>query len=287
MRVLVLGGTGLLGAELVRTLRGRNIVPVTLARKNADIEFDLSRVDDVPQMLAHTRPDAIINAAAKVDVGACEADPAMAYLLHANLVTPLMQWSKAMAKPLIHISTDQYFDGDGEAAHAENAPVKLFNVYAASKHAGEMIALCAPQALVIRTNFTGLGASTGKLQFARWAMESLTEHKPLQLFDDYYCSTMDTGSLARAICDLLAKGATGLLNVASSEISSKTEFIHELGNAMGINPDWAIRTSASGLTPRRPLSLGLDVRKAEKLLGYELPDLAAVTKALVREWRET
>lgn len=288
MKVMVLGGTGLLGAELVRSLRMRNIAPVSVARIMADVDFDLTQVDQVPQMIARHRPDAIINAAAMVDFAACDADPYRAYLLHANLLTPLAEWSRQHEKPLIHISTDQYFTGDGDKKHDESAQVQLLNVYAASKHAGEAIALSSPQALVIRTNFTGMAAPAhgGKTPFGRWAMQAIMDHAPLTLFDDYFCSTVDVESLARAVCDLLGARATGLLNVASREVSSKADFVHALAEATGIDLDWAGMASAAGLQPPRAISNGLDVRKAEGILGYELPDLGEVANALVRQWRE-
>lgn len=287
MKVMVLGGTGLLGTELVRSLRMRNVAPISVARSGADVDTDLTRIELVPDLIDQHRPDAIINAAAMVDFAACEADPAKAYLLHANLLVPLAEWSKREEKPLIHISTDQYFTDDGDRKHDESAPVKLLNVYAASKHAGEAIALASPNALVVRTNFTGMSAPAGgKIPFGRWAMNALNRHEAMTLFDDYFCSTMDAQSLARAICDLMDKRACGRLNVASREVASKADFVHALAQAAGIPLDWAQTASVAELQPPRASSNGLDVRKAEAMLGYELPDLGEVANALVRQWRE-
>lgn len=289
MKVMVLGGTGLLGTELVRSLRMRNVAPISVARTGADVTADLTHTESVPGIIAKHRPDAIINAAAMVDFAACEADPYRAYLLHANLLEPLAEWSRTEEKPLMHVSTDQYFTDDGDQKHDEAAPVKLLNVYAASKHAGEAIALTSPHALVIRTNFTGMAkpAADGKEPFGRWAMQALADHAPLRLFDDYFCSTIDVETLARAICNLLGIRATGRINVASREVSSKAEFVHALAQAAGIPLDWAEAASVAGMMPPRATSNGLDVRKAESLLGYELPDLETVVQSLVRQWRET
>ncbi len=284
MRVLILGSTGLLGRVLCTNARRRGFEVIGAARSGADYDVDIRKEDSLNALLEKTAPDLVINAAANVNIAACETDPAAAHLINARPSILLAHWSQTYDKPLVHISTDQLFDGDGDAKHDEDAGVTLCNEYARSKYAAEGFALSAPLALVVRTSLAGFHPD-GR-GFAHWAMDVLSNHKPLTLFDDFYGSTIDAPAFAEALFDLVALKTCGLLNVASGEISSKKQFIHALANAADITLDWAQTGSVETLKPRRARSLGLDVRKAETLLGRALPGREEVCTALIAQWRQ-
>ncbi|MGF1464193.1 MAG: SDR family oxidoreductase [Maricaulaceae bacterium] len=283
MRWLVLGGTGTFGRALLKALKARGWTGVGAARSGAAETLDLTDLDALERTLDRWKPDGVVNAAAWVDLAACEADPGAAYAVNARPVTRLAAWARAQDRPLVQISTDHFFVEGGDRAHPETDPISLVNEYARTKYAAEAFALSASQALVIRTNMTGVHPGRARPTFADWAMQSLKERAPLTLFTDFYCSTIDADCLASTVFDLVEAGARGRLNVASSQVASKYEFVHALAAQMGIALDWAKAGSAQGLNPPRALSLGLDVSKAEGLLGRALPTLDAVCANLVHQ----
>jgi len=283
VRVLILGGTGLLGRALLAEAGKMGMEAVSLARSDADIALDIRDETALQATLAKTQPDLVINTAALVDLAVCEADEDLAFAINAAPLRVLADWSMQSTKPLVQISTDHLFDGDGNMAHDERAKVTLCNAYARSKYAGEQIALAAPDCLVVRTSLAGFHPD-GR-GFAAWAMTVLSKRQDLVLFDDFYGSTLDTKSLSRAIFELVGLGAKGVLNVASSEVFSKKALLHALADAAGIELDWAKAGSVADLKPRRGRSLGRNVQKAEILLGRSLPNLSMVTQNLVKEWR--
>ncbi len=284
MRTLILGSTGLLGRALCHEAEQRGFAAIGAARSGTDVNIDIGNNDDLAQLLQNVSPELVINAAANVDLAACEADPAAAFRINACPVELLARWSQMQGKPLVHISTDQFFDGDGDAKHDENANITLCNEYARSKYAAEAFALTAPMALVLRTSLAGFHPD-GR-GFAHWVMDALHNHKPLTLFDDFFGSTIDAPAFAIALFDLVALEAKGRLNLASREVSSKKQFIHALAQAAGVTLDWAQTGSVATLKPCRARSLGLDVGKAETLLGRALPDRKEVCAALIAQWRD-
>jgi dTDP-4-dehydrorhamnose reductase len=169
--------------------------------------------------------------------------------------------------------------------HNETAPVQLVNEYARSKYAGEAASLDLANALVVRTNFTG-PRGWPQPTFFEWAADSLRGHLPMTLFDDYFTSTIDAAALARALFDLIQKKAAGLLNVASRQVASKKQFVEALARAMSIDLDRATSGSVKNLSVPRAESLGLDVSRAEAILGYALPDLTSVAASLANSERE-
>ena len=285
MRILLFGSTGLLGQALIRVASRRGETVVGAARRGADHAVDLSKGEGVRDLIGSIAPDLVVNAAALTNLDACEADPLIAHTINAAAVGAMAEACRERATRLLHVSTDHFFTGDGAQQHDETASVHLVNEYARSKFAGESLAMRAPGALVVRTNFTGMRGWHGLPTFLEWAMNAIERREPMTLFDDFHTSTIDADALAAALLDLVGRDATGLLNVASREVASKKRFVEALAHAMGVRLDWAGTASVRNLAVKRAESLGLDVTRAEALLGYRLPDLPAVARSLAERWR--
>lgn len=278
MPVLVLGATGLLGQEVMKSLRQKGFRAIGAARSGTDLDIDISNQMALFRLLTRVETDIVINCAACVDLAACEADQEMAYRINGQPAAVLAAWSLQTGGRYIQISTDHYFDGDLPTRQDEQSLVSLVNAYAASKFAAESMAREAENALIIRTNICG-----AKKGFGKWVLDSLIDDNPMSLFSDYFTSTMHVRDCADAITDLIRTKATGLLNIASRDVASKAEFVRAVAKAMNIEPAHLTETSVKDIFPRRARSCGLDVRKAENLLGRKLPNLTETAQRLVEE----
>lgn len=284
MVLLVFGATGLLGQTIRAEAARRSIDMVGVAREGAEHALDLSQTNCVTPLFDSVRPQLVINAAAQTNVDACERDPGNTYRINARAVALIAEECRAADIPFAQISTDHYFIGDGDRRHTETAAVTLVNEYARTKYAGEAFALAYNRALVVRTNITGFRGWAGQPTFAEWALDALATRKPLRLFADCHSSTIDVTSFAHALFDLFARGATGVINVASRTTSSKQQFVQMLARSIGVDLDWDEPGSVRSLTTRRADSLGLDVTLAESLLGYRLPTLEDVCRSIASQW---
>jgi len=283
MLTLVFGATGLLGQALVAEGRSRGMRLVGAARKNADYAMNLADAQQITDLVASVAPTLIINAAANTNLDSCERDPGGAYLVNARAVSIMAEQCRTISARFVQVSTDHFFTGDGCKLHSEGAPVTLVNEYARSKYAGEGFARALANSLVVRTNITGFRGWAGQPTFVEWAIDAILNHRPLRLFDDFYTSTIDVGAFSRLLFDLVERQATGLINLASRTVSSKLQFIRELGNALGVHLDWIEVASVRDLRLPRAESAGLDVSQAERLLRHSLPTLGDVCHALVSQ----
>ena len=286
MSWLILGATGLLGEALMAEARRRAIPTTGVARSGTDIALDLADDEALRACLESGSWDVVLNAAAIVDIQACERDPALAYRINARAVALIAESCRRRHRHFVQISTDHYFTGDGRLPHDEAAPVRLVNEYARSKYAGEAFAATCPGALIVRTNFTGFRRHAGPPTFADWAFDIIEGDAPATLFDDFYTSTMDVETLAAAVVDLVGQGTSGLINVAAREAVSKKTFIEALAARLGRRLTRATGAHVAELTPPRAESLGLDVSRAEALLERPLPTLDEVAEALAHQRRE-
>lgn len=276
----------MLGQALMAEGAKRHADIIGLARSGADINIDICNDEVLRRTLSEVQPSVVINAAAITSLDACECDPGKAYAVNARAVSVISEITRCNETYLIQISTDHYYTDDEVRRHAENDPVHLFNEYARTKYAGECFALNSGDSLVVRTNIVGF-RGRGAFTFVEWVIQMLMERSPATLFDDFYSSSIDVGSFSKALFDLLKSRPTGILNLASSEVKSKKEFIEAFAKVVGLNVEHCGVGSVLKLSgTRRGESLGLDVSKAEVVLGYSLPDMKAVINSLAHEYRQ-
>ena len=282
MLVLIFGATGTLGQALLRAAKARGLGFVGAARRGADRAIDVTDAAAIDTLIHTERPDIVVNCAAITDLDACEREPAAAYLVNARAAALMAAASAAAGARFVHISTDHFFDGPGAALHDEGAAIRLVNEYARSKHAGETLALAVPGTLALRTNLAGWRGWPARPSFIEWAASALRQDGAVTGFSDFFTSTIDADALAAAIFDLLARGATGLLNVGACEAVDKATFLRAFARALGVPAERVRDGSVRSLATPRATGLGLDVRRAEVILGYRLPDHEAVIAALLR-----
>lgn len=281
-KILILGSTGLVGSALMRAAAKRGIPTAGAARSGAELALDVTKDIHIASVMERGGFDLVVNATMAGGVDACAKDPGGTYLVDGRAVRILAEFCRRHGSRFVHLSTDHFFTGDGDALHDEAAPVVLLNDYAAGKYAGECFALAQPGTLVIRTNVAGRRGWAGRPSFAEWAVDALRGNQEITGFTDYYCSTIDSDRLADAVLDLTSIGATGLLNVASREVVSKYAFLEALARRLGRSSQHLKKGSVGSLEPKRAESLGLAVGKAESLLGRRLPTLEEVVDHLAQ-----
>lgn len=286
-RILVIGATGMLGQALMAEGTVRHADIIGLARSGSDINIDICNDEVLRRVLGEIKPSIVINAAAITSLDTCEGNPGNAYAVNARAVSIISEATRCNGAYLVQISTDHYYANDGLRRHAESDPVYLINEYARTKYAGECFALVSGNSLVVRTNIVGFRGRVNAPTFVEWALQVLREQSPITLFDDFYTSSIDVGHFSRALLDLLSSRPVGILNLASSVVKSKKEFVEALATAVGLDVEHCSVGSVQTISgTRRAESLGLDVSKAEALLGYSLPDMESVIDHLVHEHRQ-
>lgn len=143
-RVLVIGATGQLGAQVVRAFADREVIAPPRA------ELDITSARAVANLVERAQPQVIVNCAAFNDVDGAEDRPLEALAVNALALRVLARGAEACDATLVHYSTDFVFDGTATEPYPEDAPPAPRGTYATSKLLGEWFALEAPRAFVLR-----------------------------------------------------------------------------------------------------------------------------------------
>ena len=102
MNVLVTGGTGLLGSELVRLAAQRDW-QVTAPSHS---EMDVVDLEACVRMIKSKSPDCVIHCAAFTEVDKAEADPEQAMLVNRDGSANVARAGVLAGSDIVHISTD-------------------------------------------------------------------------------------------------------------------------------------------------------------------------------------
>jgi len=142
MTVLVLGGNGQVGQELLRALAPLGpVVATTRSGRLPDGSpcetADFGQPGSLPALLDRVQPSVVVNAAAYTAVDRAEQDIEAAFAANAQAPGVIARWCQAQGVPFVHYSTDYVFDGEGSAPYREDEPTAPLGVYGTSKRDGE------------------------------------------------------------------------------------------------------------------------------------------------------
>lgn len=287
MRVLIFGVTGMLGQALQEEAKKRNIETVGIARKAADICFDISNDNMIRTTILKVCPDVVINSAAITSLAECEKDPGYAYQINSRPAALIADTCRKKNIYFIQISTDHYYAGDGNIKHNESHKICLLNEYARTKFTAEKFAMTNEQSLVIRTNIVGFRRNVIQPTFVEWVIKTLKDKTPITLYNDFYTSSIDVMQFSKSLFDIINKSPVGILNIASCDVINKETFIRKIATKLGYSLKYAkIGSVNANNSIVRAESLGLDVTQAENILGYSLPTFDKVIDNIITEYSE-
>ena len=264
---LVIGSKGMLGTDLVNSLRKAGRDPVAM---DVD-ELDIRDPDAVSDALHRVRPGVVFNCAAFTDVDGCETNQEQALLVNGKGPENLARACADDGLSLYHMSTDYVFDGRKDTPYREGDPVNPLGVYARSKAAGENAVreILPDHHCIVRTQW--LFGAHGK-NFVEAILNQARQRRVLKVVDDQYGSPTYALDLAAALIALARRGARGTFHVTNSGVTTWNAFarrILETADITDVRVD-RITTEELGRKAPRPGYSVLDCTRFERTLGCPL-----------------
>jgi len=266
-KILITGGSGLLGSNLVRMLRDRFHVFYTYNEnyvkfsKCTPIRMNFMREYEISDKLHYIRPDVVVNCAAMTGIRRCEENRELAF--HTNIYSAkiLADMCSKLGSKLVQISADAVFDGRKGMYTEEDKPNPL-NYYSFTKmQAEKMVRRCA-DSIIVRTNF--YGTSVFGNGFSEAVLEKLKNRETVHIPNDVFFTPILVDNLAEALSELLDKDADGTYNVAGHEKITKFDFAKRIANVFGLNENFILPVKMKDVYTgiEIPMDTSLSIEKA-------------------------
>jgi dTDP-4-dehydrorhamnose reductase len=285
MRLLILGGDGMLGHQLFRHMRGGHQVKVTLRqdlasyaafrlfdRDNAYHGLDARDTEAMMRVLDEFRPEVVVNAVGIVKQRRDANDAIASIEINSLLPHRLAVLCRGAGARLIHFSTDCVFSGRN-GNYRESSVPDAEDLYGRSKLLGE---IDGDSCMTLRTSFIGpeLSRKTGLLEWFLAQRGSIKGYRKA-IFSGFTAIEMSR------IIERVATGfpdASGIYHVSSAPIS-KYDLLCKIRDSLGrkieIEPDDAFQCDRA-----------LDSSRFRKEFGYTPPGWGEMIDELAQHLKE-
>ena len=275
MRVLITGGGGLLGGELIRRAPAgtdlhatRRTSPVPEGAEAHAVE--LSDAAAVDALVRRVRPGLVVHTAYSAAEG--ERD-----ILRAT--ESVVAACRAAGAALIAMSTDALLNGESSpyAESAEPAPVHEYGRWKA--RAERLVRDAMPDAAVIRTSL--IVRDDPPDRNSAWVIDALRRGDPVRLFtDELRCpvAVADLADQVWEVASLAPADRAGVWHLAGPEAVSRYALGVLVALRHGLDPRAIVPAPSASSPAPRPRDLRLRTARADRMLRTRARPVSAVLR---------
>lgn len=233
VKILLTGASGLVGAAFARAAGARHEVvgvvgnyPHALAGLHRQESLNLADRDAAARVIRAEEPDAIVNCAAVSEPALCEREPEKSHALNVNLPELLAELASELDARLVHISSEQVFDGARPTPYAVEYPPHPINLYGRQKLASERaVAVLAPaHAAVVRAPLLMGDSPGGRRGLHERLLADWEQRRTARLYVDEFRQPCTAQNLAEVLLELVErKPLCGVFHWAGVELLSRYE----------------------------------------------------------------
>lgn len=251
-KVWVCGANGRAGQQIVKLLEPTYAEVFCTDKDSVDITIP----EVVSAFAEMNRPHYIINCAGLTDVLACENNIEEAFKVNALGARNLSVAARKINAKLVHLSTDDVFDGEQQKPYNEFDTPKPQSVYGKSKLAGEnFVKELAPKHIIVRSSWI-YGAGDN---YVNNILKNANEGKEIKAAKDQIAAPTSAVCLAEKMLELMENAPDGLYHVTGQGNCSRYEFAKEILDLAGIKTKITpVSAKEDMLTAMRPSYSVLD-----------------------------
>lgn len=227
MKILVTGVNGQLGYDVMNELAKRGIEGVGTDVDNMDVT-DAAACERV---IKEVGPDAVMHCAAYTAVDAAEDNVELCRKINGEGTRNIAAVCRELDIPMMYISTDYVFDGQGERPWEPDDERHPLNVYGQTKYEGELaVEELLEKYFIVRIAWV-FGVN-GK-NFIKTMLRLGKERGKVSVVNDQIGSPTYTYDLARLLVDMIQTDKYGRYHATNEGLCSWYEFACEIFRQAG------------------------------------------------------
>lgn len=261
MKILLIGGSGLVGSHAYRVLRRQPAVERVLATHLSYPTADtiwLDPLQPMPAEVASEHWDVIVHTGALTHVDKCETHEQLSFDTTVLSTLRLLELAAASQATFVYLSTDYIFDGEQGPYTEEAAPGPL-NIYGRHKLQAENLVREYAHHLVLRiTNV--YGQELRHKNFIASVLHALKQQPAIAITapSDQYATPVNAADIARAMALLIMEQQRGVYHLAGTDYVSRTQLLQRINRYCDNRIHITYTTTDALKQPaRRPLAGGL------------------------------
>lgn len=291
MKLLITGGSGQLGTELLRQLScgGSVLGSIPEALKGAGVlapsraELDICDEAAVAEYLSECVPDVVLHCAAMSDVEGSEDQPERCVLVNGTAVGYMAKACEVVGAKLVFVSSDYVFSGDKCEPYKPDDLCAPLSVYGKSKRLGELCALegCS-RTFVVRTSW--LYGFSGK-NFVKTIMRKAASAVEINVVNDQLGSPTNVEDLACHLLKLAVTDKYGIYHCTGKGVCSWYDLASEIVRQS--EAECTVKPCSSAEYPQkatRPKYSAMDNSSLDQAVGNQMRNWKEALADYIQRW---
>ena len=266
MKVLVTGSKCQLGYDVMNELAKRGYEGI-----GVDVqEMDITDAQAVDRVITESGADKVIHCAAYTAVDAAEDNVDLCRRVNAQGTENIAKVCKKLDIPMLYLSTDYVFDGEGTRPWEPDDKRDPLNVYGQTKYEGELaIEENLDKYFIVRIAWV-FGVN-GK-NFIKTMLKLAENHDTITVVNDQVGSPTYTYDLSRPLVDMIETDKYGRYHATNEGLCTWYEFAVEIFRQAGISVNVVPVTSEEfQAKAKRPHNSRLNKDKLDEMGFKRLP----------------
>ncbi len=278
--ILITGISGFIGGHVWAALASRDDVwgvhgatgKVPL-RPDRQLNADFSNPDELARLVKELSPRCVLHLGAISRLDLCRQHSLLAWKINHATVREMARAAVKTGTRVIHISSDQVFDGT-HGNYREGDPPNPLHVYGETKKASERAVFAQLEnSVVVRLNSVYGPPRFRGGSFSEWILEKEARGETIPLYPDQHRSPIDVHTVSRALIELLDHSFTGLLHLGGANRVSRVTFGVLLLRHLGRDTSGILEISIARHDPEGhlPRDTSFDITLAHQVLTTPIP----------------
>ncbi|OUO79851.1 dTDP-4-dehydrorhamnose reductase [Blautia sp. An249] len=281
MRVLVTGVKGQLGHDVMNELAKRGYEGI-----GVDVEeMDITDAEAVEKVMRKANADKVVHCAAWTAVDAAEDQEEICRKVNAQGTENIARMCKELDLPMIYLSTDYVFDGEGTRPWEPDDERHPLNVYGQTKYEGELaVEKYLDKYYIVRIAWVfGLNGKN----FIKTMLNLAKTHDTLTVVNDQTGSPTYTYDLARLLVDMLETDKYGRYHATNEGLCTWYEFAKEIFRQAGVDVKVVpVSSEKFAAKAKRPHNSRMNKEKLSQMGFERLPAWQDALQRYLKEIQE-